>query len=31
MIDAILHASAAPPNVALRQIVIERMKTEFLA
>ncbi len=31
VVDAILYALAAPPNVALRQIVIERTKTEFLA
>ncbi|MBM1172541.1 SDR family oxidoreductase [Microvirga arabica] len=31
VVDAILYALAAPPNVALRQIVIERTKSEFLA
>lgn len=30
VVDAILYALAAPPNVALRQIVIERTKSEFL-
>ena len=31
VVDTILYALAAPPNMALRQIVIERTKTEFLA
>ena len=31
VVDAILFALAAPPNVALRQIVIERTRTDFLA
>ena len=30
VVDAILYTLAAPPNVALRQIVIERTMTEFL-
>jgi len=31
VVDAILYALAAPPNVALRQIIIERTGTQFLA
>jgi NADP-dependent 3-hydroxy acid dehydrogenase YdfG len=31
VVDAILYALAAPPNVALRQMVIERTQTDFLA
>lgn len=31
VVDAILYALGAPPNVALRQIVIERARTQFLA
>lgn len=30
VVDAILYALSAPPNVALRQIVIERTQTDFL-
>lgn len=30
VVDVILYALAAPPNVALRQIVIERRQTDFL-
>jgi NADP-dependent 3-hydroxy acid dehydrogenase YdfG len=31
VVDAILYALSAPPNVALRQIVIERSRSQFLA
>jgi NADP-dependent 3-hydroxy acid dehydrogenase YdfG len=31
VVDAILYALSAPPNVALRQIIIERTGTQFLA
>ncbi len=31
VVDAMLYALSAPPNVALRQIVIERRRSQFLA